>query len=299
MGTPLTHARYLRRHRGSYGPAIRAGEALFPWPATPLPGLYCASDSTFPGGWVPVGVGTGGGGWLAITRSEVPRTGPLAALLHADTCRAATLRRLFPHPATGAAHPRRHRPAGGGRQRRHHRKLDSQHRAAPGAAGGAWVVRGPYAGAVHLRLTAGRVRHAAQRGAARRGKGRRYRHSQVLGGKLVCTTQVCFLRCRLLRTYYAVACRHAAAAVPWQQRAPGQLAWQCTAAARRCGTARSRCPSSMREHCVTPAVAPRLAYCDQARMVCNTAQLHSRLCSPVPASHVSNEAVCDTLNTLR
>jgi hypothetical protein len=30
VGTPLTHGRYLRRHRGSYGPAIRAGEALFP-----------------------------------------------------------------------------------------------------------------------------------------------------------------------------------------------------------------------------------------------------------------------------
>ena len=29
-GTPLTHRRFLRRDRGSYGPAIRAGEALFP-----------------------------------------------------------------------------------------------------------------------------------------------------------------------------------------------------------------------------------------------------------------------------
>jgi phytoene dehydrogenase-like protein len=42
VGTPLTHARYLRRHRGSYGPAIKAGEGLFPGPATPVPGLYCA-----------------------------------------------------------------------------------------------------------------------------------------------------------------------------------------------------------------------------------------------------------------
>lgn len=30
VGTPLTHSRYLRRHRGSYGPAIKAGEGLFP-----------------------------------------------------------------------------------------------------------------------------------------------------------------------------------------------------------------------------------------------------------------------------
>lgn len=30
VGTPLTHERFLRRHRGSYGPAIRAGEGLFP-----------------------------------------------------------------------------------------------------------------------------------------------------------------------------------------------------------------------------------------------------------------------------
>lgn len=42
IGTPLTHARYLRRHRGSYGPALRAGEAMFPGPGTPVPGLFCA-----------------------------------------------------------------------------------------------------------------------------------------------------------------------------------------------------------------------------------------------------------------
>ena len=49
VGTPLTHERFLRRHRGSYGPAIRAGEGLFPGPGTPLPGLLCCGDSTFPG----------------------------------------------------------------------------------------------------------------------------------------------------------------------------------------------------------------------------------------------------------
>ncbi|MGB7087875.1 MAG: NAD(P)/FAD-dependent oxidoreductase, partial [Phormidesmis sp.] len=48
-GTPLTHERYLRRHKGSYGPAIAAGKALFPGPKTPIKGLLCCGDSTFPG----------------------------------------------------------------------------------------------------------------------------------------------------------------------------------------------------------------------------------------------------------
>ncbi|HEY9887553.1 MAG TPA: hypothetical protein V6D02_04080, partial [Candidatus Obscuribacterales bacterium] len=45
----LTHERFLRRHRGSYGPAISAGKALFPGSTTPLKGLLCCGDSTFPG----------------------------------------------------------------------------------------------------------------------------------------------------------------------------------------------------------------------------------------------------------
>ncbi len=49
VGTPLTHERFLRRHRGSYGPAIKAGVGMFPGPSTPLPGLMCCGDSTFPG----------------------------------------------------------------------------------------------------------------------------------------------------------------------------------------------------------------------------------------------------------
>ena len=38
VGTPLTHRHFLRRHQGSYGPGIRAGEATFPGPTTPIPG---------------------------------------------------------------------------------------------------------------------------------------------------------------------------------------------------------------------------------------------------------------------
>lgn len=49
IGTPLTHERFLRRHRGSYGPAIQAGAGFFPGSKTPIQGLICCGDSTFPG----------------------------------------------------------------------------------------------------------------------------------------------------------------------------------------------------------------------------------------------------------
>ncbi|MBE9107993.1 NAD(P)/FAD-dependent oxidoreductase [Nodosilinea sp. LEGE 07298] len=49
VGTPLTHERFLRCHRGSYGPAISAQDGLFPGPKTPLEGLLCVGGSTFPG----------------------------------------------------------------------------------------------------------------------------------------------------------------------------------------------------------------------------------------------------------
>ena len=39
VGSPLTHARYLRRHKGTYGPSIKAGEGLFPG-KTPV-ALWC------------------------------------------------------------------------------------------------------------------------------------------------------------------------------------------------------------------------------------------------------------------
>lgn len=59
VGTPLTHERFLRRHRGSYGPAIRAGEGLFPGSGTPLRGLLCCGDSTFPGIGLPAVAASG------------------------------------------------------------------------------------------------------------------------------------------------------------------------------------------------------------------------------------------------
>uniref|UniRef100_A0A0E0KLE5 Amine oxidase domain-containing protein n=1 Tax=Oryza punctata TaxID=4537 RepID=A0A0E0KLE5_ORYPU len=59
VGSPLTHKRFLRRNRGTYGPAIKAGEATFPGQATPIPQLFCCGDSTFPGIGVPAVAASG------------------------------------------------------------------------------------------------------------------------------------------------------------------------------------------------------------------------------------------------
>ncbi|PLZ95503.1 hypothetical protein CEN50_22170 [Fischerella thermalis CCMEE 5268] len=59
VGTPLTHERFLRRHRGSYGPAIPAGKGFFPSSTTPLKGLLCCGDSTFPGIGLPAVAASG------------------------------------------------------------------------------------------------------------------------------------------------------------------------------------------------------------------------------------------------
>lgn len=59
IGTPLTHARFLRRYQGTYGPAIAAGKGTFPGPHTPISGLYCVGDSTMPGIGVPAVAASG------------------------------------------------------------------------------------------------------------------------------------------------------------------------------------------------------------------------------------------------
>jgi carotene isomerase len=59
VGTPLTHERFLRRHQGSYGPAIAAGKGIFPGPKTPIQGLLCCGDSTFPGIGLPAVAASG------------------------------------------------------------------------------------------------------------------------------------------------------------------------------------------------------------------------------------------------
>lgn len=59
IGTPLTHAGYLRRDRGTYGPAIAAGKGMFPSQKTPIKGLYRVGDSTTPGIGVPAVAASG------------------------------------------------------------------------------------------------------------------------------------------------------------------------------------------------------------------------------------------------
>lgn len=59
IGTPLTHAYYLRRYQGTYGPAISAGKGMFPGPQTPISGLYRVGDSTMPGIGVPAVAASG------------------------------------------------------------------------------------------------------------------------------------------------------------------------------------------------------------------------------------------------
>ncbi|KAL9448515.1 hypothetical protein AB3S75_015912 [Citrus x aurantiifolia] len=59
VGTPLTHQRFLRRNRGTYGPAIQAGKETFPGHSPPIPQLYCCGDSTFPGIGVPAVAASG------------------------------------------------------------------------------------------------------------------------------------------------------------------------------------------------------------------------------------------------
>ena len=59
IGTPLTHAHYLRRDRGTYGAAIAAGQGMFPSTHTPISGLYRVGDSTMPGIGVPAVAASG------------------------------------------------------------------------------------------------------------------------------------------------------------------------------------------------------------------------------------------------
>lgn len=59
VGTPLTHQRYLRRHQGTYGPAIPADKGLFPSCTTPIKQLYRVGDSTLPGIGVPAVAASG------------------------------------------------------------------------------------------------------------------------------------------------------------------------------------------------------------------------------------------------
>jgi phytoene dehydrogenase-like protein len=59
IGTPLTHERFLRRTRGTYGPRAEAGKHTLPGHKTPLEGLLLTGDFTFPGIGVPATAASG------------------------------------------------------------------------------------------------------------------------------------------------------------------------------------------------------------------------------------------------
>lgn len=60
LGSPITHARFSRRYRGTYGAAIEAGKAQFEWPNDiPIRNLKRCGDSTFPGIGVPSSAAAG------------------------------------------------------------------------------------------------------------------------------------------------------------------------------------------------------------------------------------------------
>ena len=59
VGSPLTHERFLRRHRGTYRPELRAGARDFPGAGTPIDGLFVCGDSAWPGIGVPAVAGSG------------------------------------------------------------------------------------------------------------------------------------------------------------------------------------------------------------------------------------------------
>ena len=53
IGTPLTHERFLRRERGTYGAFVDAADGVqLPGAKTALAGFYCVGDSASPP-WLP------------------------------------------------------------------------------------------------------------------------------------------------------------------------------------------------------------------------------------------------------
>jgi len=59
IGTPLTHAHYVRCYQGTYGPAIAAKQGMFPSCQTPIQALYRVGNTTLPGIGVPAVAASG------------------------------------------------------------------------------------------------------------------------------------------------------------------------------------------------------------------------------------------------
>lgn len=76
IGTPLTHARYLNRHRGAYGPAWPAGKGVAGG-GTGVPSLYRCGDYVFPSVGVPAVAASG-----AVAASTVAGLGKHWGLLN-------------------------------------------------------------------------------------------------------------------------------------------------------------------------------------------------------------------------
>jgi len=69
IGTPLTHERFLRRARGSYGPRIVAGNAeklTLPNHKTKMENFFVCGDFSFPGIGVPAAAASG-----AVTANSI------------------------------------------------------------------------------------------------------------------------------------------------------------------------------------------------------------------------------------
>jgi phytoene dehydrogenase-like protein len=58
IASPLTHQKWMRRHKGTYGAAIRAPD-MFPGPSTGVKGLYRVGDSCAPGVGLPAAASSG------------------------------------------------------------------------------------------------------------------------------------------------------------------------------------------------------------------------------------------------
>lgn len=84
VGTPLTHARFLRRHQGSYGCAISARDVKngthpgWPGPQTPIQGLLVCGGDCAPGVGVPAAAASG-----MITANTLASVGQHIGLLDA------------------------------------------------------------------------------------------------------------------------------------------------------------------------------------------------------------------------
>jgi len=64
VGTPLTHQRFVRRHKGTYGPGLNVGQTNLytggaAGPQTGVPNLLACGDSMFPGIGVPAAAASG------------------------------------------------------------------------------------------------------------------------------------------------------------------------------------------------------------------------------------------------